>query len=315
MKTVSAYIEQEPAELVVLDIYPGTEPSTYTLYEDDGQTYAYENGSCATTAISCQPSGDSVHVAISARQGSYDGMPAARTYLVCTHTASKPLAVHANRVMLTECAGSDALQRQPAAGWCYLAERNLLIVKPNAGWRLGADQRGQNDPEQDTLVWSTAERPSAGACEIDIQMPPAAEGKATRAATAPRPYPLSPEPQTAGTGVPDRLRVAANPPERIALKWGDWLEHRTNLYVSICAGEQIASHATNIVRMEIVDAGGATLRTEEKQAQHGRVEFLNTEYKPAEWTFRFSSAGLEPCEVTIRPAPEVPGQMFGPPAA
>jgi len=49
-------------------------------------------------------------------------------------------------------------------------------------------------------------------------------------------------------------------------------------------------------------------------AQHGRAEFLNEEYKPGDWTFRFSSEGLQPCQIVIRPSPPVPGVTFGPPA-
>jgi hypothetical protein len=44
------------------------------------------------------------------------------------------------------------------------------------------------------------------------------------------------------------------------------------------------------------------------------VEFLGEEYVPGDTVFRFTSAGLDPCEVTILPAPIVPGHMFGPAA-
>lgn len=114
---------------------------------------------------------------------------------------------------------------------------------------------------------------------------------------------------------PDRLRVVANPPERIALKWGDWLPHKTNLYVSLCAGERTAREATGMVKMEVLDGSGRTIRQAEQAAQRGRVEFLGEEYVPGETVFRFTSPGLAPCEVTIRPAPDVPGRMFGPSAS
>ena len=73
--------------------------------------------------------------------------------------------------------------------------------------------------------------------------------------------------------------------------------------------------ATNVVYMDVLDAAGVVIRHEEKQAQRGRVEFLNVEYKPAEWTFRFSSDGLRPCAVVVRPEPHTPGLLFGPPTA
>ena len=88
--------------------------------------------------------------------------------------------------------------------------------------------------------------------------------------------------------------------------------YRTNLYVSLCAGDQTALEAANVVQMDVVDPHGKVLRSEEKQAQRGRVEFLDQEYKPGEWTFRFTSDGLQPCAVTIRPAPPIQGIAYGP---
>jgi hypothetical protein len=67
--------------------------------------------------------------------------------------------------------------------------------------------------------------------------------------------------------------------------------------------------------MEVLDASGQVIRRAEQPAQRGRVEFLGEAYVPGETVFRFTSPGLQPCEVMIRPAPHVPGQMFGPPEA
>ena len=105
--------------------------------------------------------------------------------------------------------------------------------------------------------------------------------------------------------------MAANPPKRIALKVGDWLPHKNNLYVSSCADEETVGGATHVVRMDVLDAEGAVIRQEQKAAERGRLEFLGVEYKPGQWTSCFSSDGLKPREVTIRPAPYAPGLMFG----
>ena len=69
-----------------------------------------------------------------------------------------------------------------------------------------------------------------------------------------------------------------------------------------------------MVRMEVMDASGQVIRQAEQAAQRGRVEFLGEEYVPGETVFRFTCAELQPCEVSIRPAPSVPGHMFGPAA-
>jgi hypothetical protein len=230
------------------------------------------------------------------------------------HVPTAPLGVHLDGVALPEIAGSrDALVRDGAArGWSYSAEEGVVWIKPDEGWRLGCDQRGASDPEQDTLIWSATERPSGEAREIIVSLASPAAGPQGHVTRTPKPYPLSPLRQWPASRLPDRLCVVANPPERIALRWGDWLLYRTNLYVSLRAGEQTVREATNVVRMDVVDADGSLLRSEEKQARRGRVEFPDQEYRPGEWTFRFFSDGLQPCAVTIRPALPTQGITYGP---
>jgi alpha-D-xyloside xylohydrolase len=56
-------------------IYPGAD-ARFTLYEDDGETYAYERGEHATTALHWDDARRTLH--IGARQGRYPGMVAQR---------------------------------------------------------------------------------------------------------------------------------------------------------------------------------------------------------------------------------------------
>jgi hypothetical protein len=81
------------------------------------------------------------------------------------------------------------------------------------------------------------------------------------------------------------------------------------------AGERPARDAAGFVKMEVLDGRGRVIRQAEQIAQRGRAEFLGEEYVPGETVFRFTSPGVAPSEVTIRPAPAVPGRMLGPPAA
>ena len=313
MKPVCAYLEQEPADLVIFDIYPAAAASSSALYEDDGRTYAYEEGACAVTEFACQQMDDAVRIAIGSRTGDYTGISAARTYLLSIHTAAPPAQIERDGVALAEHLSSEALLGDGvASGWWYDAARRVTWVKPDAGWRFAADGRGAADPEQDTLVWTTEARPSGAACELVMRL-------ANGVAAAAEPQVLvSADPRLLTPASclppPDRLRVVANPPERISLKWGDWLPHKTNLYVSICAGERPAPTATGTVHMEVMDASGQVIRQAEQAARRGRVEFLGEEYVPGETVYRFTCAELQPCEVSIRPAPIVPGHMFGPAA-
>lgn len=310
LKPIAAYIEQEPAHLIVLDIYPDDKASTFELYEDDGRTYAYEDGVHATTQITCRRQGDDVHITIGARQGSYGGEPDGRAYLLCVHTPGAH-SVQCDGDDLPHCAaGRDSLLCDgDARGWAADAD-GLSWIKLDAGWRLQSDARGAADPEQDTLAWIGTARPALSARQIVVHAP--ATRSSAAVTHAPRPYPLSPTPFLGVHAAPDRLHVVANPPERIALKWDEWPAYVANFYVSVCAGEARALSATNVVRMEVLDAAGSLLHAEEKPAQRGRVEFIDVAYKPGEWTFRFSSDGLQPCSVQIRPAPAIVGHTRAP---
>ncbi|MED5621922.1 DUF5110 domain-containing protein [Ideonella sp. BN130291] len=56
-------------------IYPGAD-GRFTLYENDGETYAYERGERATTALRWDDAQRRLH--IGTRQGRYPGMAARR---------------------------------------------------------------------------------------------------------------------------------------------------------------------------------------------------------------------------------------------
>ena len=64
---------------IELRVYPGAD-GDFTLYEDEGDSYRYEQGAHATTAIHW----DDTHrtLTLAARNGSYKGMPAEHTFNV-----------------------------------------------------------------------------------------------------------------------------------------------------------------------------------------------------------------------------------------
>jgi alpha-D-xyloside xylohydrolase len=75
MGPVVEYTGQRPDAPWEIRIYPGAD-GRFTLYEDDGETYAYERGERATTALRWDDARRTLH--IGARQGSYPGMVAQR---------------------------------------------------------------------------------------------------------------------------------------------------------------------------------------------------------------------------------------------
>ncbi len=67
-----ASLGSNPPELVYLDVFPATKETATTVYDDDGQTYAYARGSCFHQKITaCDDLGCS-KIQISAASGSYD---------------------------------------------------------------------------------------------------------------------------------------------------------------------------------------------------------------------------------------------------
>lgn len=71
------YADQKPADPIELRIYPGAD-GDFSLYEDAGDGYAYEQGQHATIPIHWDDAARTL--TIGARQGSFPGMPAARTF-------------------------------------------------------------------------------------------------------------------------------------------------------------------------------------------------------------------------------------------
>jgi alpha-D-xyloside xylohydrolase len=56
-------------------VYPGADTG-FTLYDDDGETYAYERGECSTVVLRWDDARRVLRIA--ARQGRYPGMPRQR---------------------------------------------------------------------------------------------------------------------------------------------------------------------------------------------------------------------------------------------
>ncbi|WP_158606500.1 TIM-barrel domain-containing protein [Paenibacillus ginsengarvi] len=89
------YVGHKPVNQIGVHIYPGAD-SEFRLYEDDGTTYRYLENEVATTTFSCRTTGSETKVRIGRRSGSYEGMPAARTFDLRMYTEQAPAAVYVN---------------------------------------------------------------------------------------------------------------------------------------------------------------------------------------------------------------------------
>ena len=116
------YSNQKPLDPLIVNVFPlaDGQRSAYTLYEDAGDSTAYQQGSDARTEIVATGSGDVLLVHIAAAKGNYHGMLAARAYEIRLPTDWPPALVMANGRTLTRTT------QKGATGWHF--EGNTLTT-------------------------------------------------------------------------------------------------------------------------------------------------------------------------------------------
>lgn len=124
------FIGQMELACVSLHLYPGGH-SQFTLVEDDGITPAYEQGSMATTAISCDASDGQITVWIGPRTGSYEGMPDNRKYELSLFVGRKPARVLLNGEPLSENRARS--KGRPQTGWRYIGNTGCVQLDVTEG--------------------------------------------------------------------------------------------------------------------------------------------------------------------------------------
>jgi len=114
---------------LILRVVASTEPSSFTLYEDDGVSTAYQNGAVRTTLISQQQDGKVVTVGVDAAQGTFEGANRQRNTVVelVVDDSGKPVTVTLNGTPLVE-SGTEAEWQAMDSGW-YVAAPNKVLVK------------------------------------------------------------------------------------------------------------------------------------------------------------------------------------------
>ena len=100
------FIGNKPQTDFIIKVYPHGE-SSFTMYEDDGESYEYENGAISSTLFECSQSGKNVSIVVNPVQGSYKGMPAARNYSFEVRCTSKPRKVLVNGAKVKDWTWED----------------------------------------------------------------------------------------------------------------------------------------------------------------------------------------------------------------
>ncbi|MBR2498041.1 MAG: glycoside hydrolase family 31 protein, partial [Parabacteroides sp.] len=102
------YIGQKPLDTLTVKVYPKEASTTsYSMYEDDGETYAYEDGGIAETRFECKKNGQKVEFSVLPVKGSYKGMYMSRTYKLEIESAQRPSKVMVNNTAVTDWTYGD----------------------------------------------------------------------------------------------------------------------------------------------------------------------------------------------------------------
>lgn len=89
------YLGARPFDRVILKVYPHGD-SAYTMLDDDGESYEYENGGVASTLFESHERDGGVEVVVNPVQGSFKGMPSEREYSFRIQRDARPASVSVN---------------------------------------------------------------------------------------------------------------------------------------------------------------------------------------------------------------------------
>ena len=124
---VVQYASEQPLTEVTLLTYPSGS-SSFTLYEDDGETNAYRDGAHAETRFDCTQDASGVTFRVNAPIGDGSLIPAGRRYICKIRADQAPRRVVAEGIgVLANGESSDPSQR---TGWWHDGTAFLFVRLP-----------------------------------------------------------------------------------------------------------------------------------------------------------------------------------------
>ena len=93
------YVGEKPDDDLTVVVFPGP-ASEFVLYEDDGQSFGYEDGAFRTTTIRQETGRRGLRIELSAARGSYDGVPEDRSLQIVIQGIRLPRRVELNGIEL-----------------------------------------------------------------------------------------------------------------------------------------------------------------------------------------------------------------------
>ena len=91
------FVGEYPIDTLTIKVFPKGK-SSYTMLEDDGESYDYEKGAVARTTFDCAQAGNRIDFTVQPVKGQYKGMYTHRTYNLEVYSHRKPSRVLVNGV-------------------------------------------------------------------------------------------------------------------------------------------------------------------------------------------------------------------------
>jgi len=125
------HVDEQPLSPLELDLYPGPEATSFTLYEDDGSSLDHEAGSHARTTFELEPTATGAVLRTIGREGTY--VPPPRTVLVRVRRADEGvLAVRLGGLELAARADYAALVANGEGHFYDEAYRSIVVAFTDA---------------------------------------------------------------------------------------------------------------------------------------------------------------------------------------
>lgn len=121
------YLGVRPFDRVILKVYPHGD-SAYTMLDDDGESYEYENGGVASTLFESHERDGGVEVVVNPVQGSFKGMPSEREYSFRIQRDSRPASVSLNGAAVQDWTYEDGMVCL-SAGKVDISEKIVVSVR------------------------------------------------------------------------------------------------------------------------------------------------------------------------------------------
>ncbi len=121
------YLGARPFDRIILKVYPHGD-SAYTMLDDDGESYEYENGGIASTLFESHERDGGVEVVVNPVQGSFKGMPSEREYSFRIQRDSRPASVSLNGAAVQDWTYEDGMVCL-SAGKVGISEKIVVSVR------------------------------------------------------------------------------------------------------------------------------------------------------------------------------------------